>query len=358
MSISADTILKAFPELLQHLDGDLKATATAPCAQETPLSGAIAFVADEANLLSLLKSHVSILVVNEKIAKLAKEKNTGKTLLSSRNSYLAMALVNARFFSLPFVRSAFEQKLIHSTAVVAKSATLAEGVILAPYAVVSENVTIGPGTYVGAHTVIEPHTKIGRDCFLHAHVYVGHSCKLGDRVEIKPNSTIGSDGYGYARDEKNNHYRIPHYGAVIIEDDVHIGASCCIDRGTYDPAVIGAGTKIDNHCHFGHNIRIGKNCLITAGFMSAGSAKIGDNCVFGGRSSVNGHIEITSNCQFGPLSGVTGDITVPGAYAGYPVIPFKDSMKSNVSLQHLPRMRKNLAKVMKHLGLTNEDQAP
>ena len=103
-----------------------------------------------------------------------------------------------------------------------------------------------------------------------------------------------------------------------------------IDRGTFDVSLIGAGTKIDNHCHFGHNVRIGKNCLITAGFRSAGSITVGDNCIFGGGTAVNGKVELTNNVTIAPLSGVTNDILEPGAYGGYPPIPFKDFLKEHL----------------------------
>ena len=107
----------------------------------------------------------------------------------------------------------------------------------------------------------------------------------------------------------------------------------------------------------GHNIKVGKNCLITAGIIVAGSSIIGDNCVFAGRVSVNGHIEITSNCQFGPLTAITNDIREPGVYAGFPPIPIRDFLKSNATLVHLPKMRKNLSRIMKHLGLHDDEKS-
>lgn len=355
MAVQAKTILESYPDLIAHLDGDLLAVAEKPCSQTTPIRGGLAYVADIENLNRLLDSEISVLIVHEKISTQAKEKNQGrKTLLITPNTYLCMALVNKKFFSLPYVRAPFEKINIHPTAVVAATAQLAEGVMLGPYAVISENVKIGRNTYVGAQSVIEPESALGDECFIHPHVYVGHNCRIGHRVEIKPHSTIASDGFGYAHDAKGQHHRIPHYGAVIIEDDVHIGANVNIDRGTFDPAIIGAGTKIDNHCHLGHNIKIGKNCLITAGIIVAGSTTIGDNCVFGGRVTVNGHIEITSGCTIGPLSGVNNNVTEPGVYGGYPLTSFRESLKTVASLVHVPRIRKNLARVMRQLGLKDE----
>jgi len=355
---TAETIIKTYPELVQLLDGDLKTEASAPCSQVEPKPKAIVYVAEEKYLEQLIQSPVSLIVVHDKIAVPAKEKNARKkTLLTTKNTYLAMALINARFFSLEFKRKPFITDMkIHPTAVVAPTAQLADGVILGPHAVISDHVKVGARTYIGAHTVIEPHTQLGEDGYIHPHVYIGHSCRLGNRVEIKPHSVIGSDGFGFAKNAKGSHHHIPHYGPVLIEDDVYIGANVNVDRGTFESAIIGEGTKIDNHCHLGHNCKVGKNCIITAGIIVAGSTTIGSNCVFAGRVSVNGHITICDGCSFGPMSGITNDVTEPGVYAGFPIIPFRDSLKSQASMVHLPRIRKNLTRVMKHLGLTESDK--
>ncbi len=356
LSVSAEKLIECFPTLLAALDGRLSAEAKSPSSQDHPVADSVVFIAEESRLPALLKSPASIIVVHKKIAPQAKLANQGrKTLLESPNTYLAMALVNSRFFALPHLKSNWWGPHVHPTAVLAPSAQIHESAKVGPYCVIAEHSVIGPRTYVGAHTVIEAHTTIGADCFIHPHVYIGHNCQIGDRVEIKPQSTIGSDGFGYAHNEKGEHFRIPHYGAVLIENDVHIGANVNVDRGTFEPAIIGFGTKIDNHCHLGHNVRIGKNCLMTAGFMAAGSATIGDNCVFGGRTSVNGHITISSGCTFGPHSAVTNDVTKPGTYAGFPPIPFRDFLKVQASLEHLPALRKKVAKLLKHLGLSESD---
>jgi UDP-3-O-[3-hydroxymyristoyl] glucosamine N-acyltransferase len=351
-TITVDQILSAYPGLVEWLDGARDAHVEAPCSQVHPVAGGLVFVADPDNLEKLLKSDVSVIVAHQKLSALAKSKNSArKCLLVSKNTYLAMAVINARFFSLPFKRQPLQNA---GVAQISSKARIGHNAIIGPGAVICDDVEIGDHTYIGANCVIEPRTRIGDDCYIHPQVFIGHTCQIGNRVEIKPFSTIGTDGFGYAHDDKGNHYRIPHYGPVIIEDDVHIGANVNIDRGTFDSARIGYGTKIDNHCHFGHNVQIGKNCLITAGMIVAGSTKIGDNCIFGGRTSVSGHIEIVSGCTFGPISGITNDVTKPGVYSGYPIEPFRQFLKSRASIPQLPRIRKNLARVMKHLGLKEE----
>ncbi|MEQ1663960.1 MAG: UDP-3-O-(3-hydroxymyristoyl)glucosamine N-acyltransferase [Bdellovibrionales bacterium] len=358
-SASAMQIVKAFSELVQPLDGVQERKALCASSQDSPKHESIVYIAEEKYLSATLKSQCSIIVVHKKISEKAKELNNGqKTLLVTSNTYLAMALINARFFSLNFKKKPFgDGPLIHSTAVLDKTVELGADVVIGPGAVLSKNVKIGARTYIGANTVIEAHTRIGEDCYIHAQVQIGHTCVIGNRVEIKSHSVIGSDGFGFAHDNVGKHYHIPHYGSIIVEDDVYIGANVNIDRGTFDSAIVGSGTKIDNHCHFGHNCKIGKNCIITAGIIVAGSSTIGSNCVFAGRVSVNGHISICDNCSFGPLSAITNDVLKPGIYAGYPIIPIRDSLKVQASLEHLPMIRKNLSRVLKHLGLNKEDGA-
>lgn len=354
MAVSAEKILSDFSDLIQHVSGPLDVKANSTSSQTECLDESIVFIGDKGQLERALKSKASILVANEKWSEDFPKNLTDKALLSSKNTYLAMALVNSKYFGLPFLRQPFEKDLIDRRAQIHPSVELGKNVIVGPGAVILQNVKIGSNSYIGANVVIEPNVVIGEEAYLHPQVYVGHSTSIGNRVEIKPNSTIGSDGYGYAHDDKGNHYKIPHYGKLVIEDDVHIGANVSIDRGTFEPARVGRGTKIDNHCHFGHNTKIGENCLITAGFMSAGSSTIGNNNVFGGRVSVNGHIAICDNVQVGPLSGVVKDITKPGAYMGFPLSPFKEGLKIQSSISKIPELRKNLAKVMSKLGLKKD----
>jgi UDP-3-O-[3-hydroxymyristoyl] glucosamine N-acyltransferase len=186
-------------------------------------------------------------------------------------------------------------------------------------------------------------------------VSISPNCQIGARCEIKSNTAIGSYGFGFARDEQGLNHHVPHYGGVIMGDDVHIGSNCSIDGGTFAPSVIGSGTKIDNQCHVGHNATIGKNVIITAGFIMAGSSTIGDNCVFAGSVCVNGHISIAANCTFAPLTAVSSEITEPGVYGGYPPIPFKEHLKAQASLQNLPKMRRSITRILAHLGLKESE---
>lgn len=356
MAVTAQQILDQHGDLLAALSGPLDRSIEIPCSQENPKHGAIAFLAQPQRLESLLQSELAVLVIDEKLAGQAQAlldatANPGIAVLTTRNTRLAMARINGQYFPLAHVAAPFDGQRIHPSAVIASDCQLGNEVIIGPGAVLHSRVKVGDRSYIGANTVIEARTSIGNDCLIYPQVYIGHCCEIGNRVHIKPQSTIGSDGFGFATNEQGRHTRVPHYGEVIIADDVSIGANVNIDRGTFAPSRVGRGTCIDNHCHFGHNIVIGEDCMITAGLISAGSVTIGDRCTFAGRVSVNGHISIASDCVIGPLSGVNNNVTEPGMYAGYPLIGYKEAIKVQASLISVPKLRRSVNRILRHLGL-------
>jgi UDP-3-O-[3-hydroxymyristoyl] glucosamine N-acyltransferase len=200
---------------------------------------------------------------------------------------------------------------------------------------------------------VETDAVVGEGSHIHANVFIGHGTVIGRNCVIHPMASLGNDGFGYAHDEQFNHYRHVHYGRLVIEDDVHVGACVTIDRGHFVDSVIGYGTKIDNHCHLAHNVRVGRNCLMAGDFMTAGSVTIGNNNVFGGSARVTDHVTVGENMQFAGLAAVSKDIDEPGkAFGGHPLQPVNEYLKTCASVAHLPEIRKNLARVMRKLGIS------
>ncbi len=292
---------------------------------------------------SALACIIAPLKLKDKIESL----NSKKTWLLSPNVDLAAREVKkAVVFPTPY-RAAFSG--IHPTAVIDPTVEIGLGVTIGPHVVIAKNVKIGEGCFIGANAVIEENVTIKSQTTIHPLAYIGHSCEIGHNCEIMPQACIGSEGYGYAHDQRGNHYRIPHTGRVILEDDVHVGASSAIDRGTIEDSHIGQGTKIDNHVHLAHNTVIGKNGLITAHVVVAGSSTIGDNFMVGGNSAINGHIKITDNVSVAGFSGIANDVREPGQYGGYPLVPLKKHLKAKASLVHLPEFRKQMNRVLRKL---------
>lgn len=370
--VSASQIVKKFPDLVIHSLGPLDTSIRGPCSMEAPLQNSICFVGEEKYLETTLNSPVSVLVVKSQLREKIKDSH-GKCILISENIHVAMARINSEFFSPQILPKSFDEHFIHPSCVVSKNARIADDVIIGPNSVISEgvhlasgvriganttlreNVKVGKNTCLGSNTVIEPHALIGENCNIYSQVFIGRHCQIGNHCIIQAQTAVGSEGYGYGTDKKNIHFHKPHYGKVILEDRVEVGAGVFIDRGTFEDSILREGTKIDNYCHLGHNLDLGRNNLITAGFISAGSVKIGDNCVFAGRTSVNGHLKIADNLFVGPLSGVSSGIEKSGQYGGWPLQTYKESIKTLATLRFLTEMKKDLVFIKKKLGLSSED---
>ena len=162
-------------------------------------------------------------------------------------------------------------------------------------------------------------------------------CVLGSRVRLQPGVIVGSDGYGY-NTVNGRHQKIPQLGNVVLEDDVEIGAGCTIDRARFSQTRIGEGTKLDNLVHVGHNVVIGKHCLIVAQVGIAGSTVIGDNVVIGGQAGLSGHLRIGAGAKIGGGAGVTRDLEPGAAVWGTPAIPFLTAQKVGVLQKRIPEL--------------------
>lgn len=352
MAVQVREIVEKFPEILRLERGPGTHTLAALKEPREAAPGDLIFVSTIKHLETAKASAAQAWVVQRKL--LNDVPGSVTVVLSADNVLLAMAKIGQEFFPLKAHRMPIEGPKIAKTAVVSGSAKLGRDVIIGPGAVIGDNCVIGDETVIGANTVIEPGARVGAHCHLHPLVFIGHSCEIGNRCEIHPNTTIGSEGFGYAQDKEINHHRLTHYGRVVLEDDVHIGAGVQIDRGTFLDSRIGRGTKIDNHCHFGHNIQIGRNTLITGGMIVAGSVSIGSYCVIGGRTTVGGHLQIGDKIQIGGLSGITKSVLEPGQYAGFPLQELKHDMRTRASLKLLPDMVKQLREIAKKLGLGDD----
>jgi UDP-3-O-[3-hydroxymyristoyl] glucosamine N-acyltransferase len=213
------------------------------------------------------------------------------------------------------------------------TARLEEGVKLEQGAVVGREAQIGRGTTIAAGAVIGYRVAIGRGGYVGPAASVTHAL-IGDRVILHAGVRIGQDGFGFAMGP-GGHLKVPQIGRVIIQDDVEIGANSCIDRGALKDTVIGEGTKIDNLVQIGHNVVIGRHCVIAGQAGISGSSELGDFVVMGGQSGMVGHIRIGPGAQIGGASHPKEDVAPGARMGGTPAIPLTEWARQLALLKRL-----------------------
>lgn len=224
---------------------------------------------------------------------------------------------------------------VHPSAIVAPGAKIAATASIGPFCVVGEEARIGERTHLQESVSIGRDTVVGDDCRLMPGVRIYAGCRIGRRVRVHANVVIGSDGFGYEF-VSGRHEKVPQVGTVVVEDDVEIGAGAAIDRARFGRTVVGEGTKIDNLVQIGHNVTIGKHCILCGQVGISGSTVIGDYVAFGGQAGVAGHIRIGSGSKIGGQAGVISDLPAGGAFNGNPAIPLMLSHRVAVLQQRLP----------------------
>jgi UDP-3-O-[3-hydroxymyristoyl] glucosamine N-acyltransferase len=218
------------------------------------------------------------------------------------------------------------------------TARLEAGVIVDPLAVIGARAEIGTGTLIGPGAVIGPDVRIGRECAVGAHASILHAL-LGDRVIIHPGVRIGQDGFGFLPSPRG-HQKIPQTRRAIIQDDVEIGANSTIDRGATRDTVIGEGTKIDNLVQIGHNVSIGRHCLIVSQVGISGSVTVGDFAVLAGQVGVADHVTIGEGAVLGARAGVMSNVPAGARWGGFPAESAIDWKRGQAIVRRLVRRSK------------------
>jgi UDP-3-O-[3-hydroxymyristoyl] glucosamine N-acyltransferase len=244
----------------------------------------------------------------------------------------------AREFHAEVLRpqSWFDNAAIAASAVIHPSARLEDAVVVDPLAVIGPDVEIGTGSVIGSGAVIGPGVRIGRNCNVGAGTTIQASL-IGNNVLIHPGCHLGQDGYGFIFFGSEGHVKVPQTGRVLIQNDVEIGAGTTIDRGSLRDTVIGEGTKIDNQVQIGHNVTIGRHCLLAAQIGLAGSLTIGDNVALGAKVGINNHLHIGDGAQVTAMSGVKDDIPPNGRWGGYFAKPTRQWYRELFALERLAR---------------------
>jgi UDP-3-O-[3-hydroxymyristoyl] glucosamine N-acyltransferase len=251
--------------------------------------------------------------------KFANQAPAGTAALVTPEPYRGFAKVLALFYPDALRPKAAAHGAVGAADSIDRSARLEEGVTVEPGAVIWPQASIGRGTTIAAGSVIGYRVYIGRDCYVGPNATLTHAL-VGNRVTIHAGASIGQDGFGFAMG-RAGHQKVPQIGRVVIQDDVEIGANTTIDRGALRDTVIGEGTKIDNLVQIGHNVVIGRHCIIVAQTGISGSAELGDFVALGGQVGVVGHVKIGAGAQIAGSSNVRGNVPPGVRWGGTPAKP-------------------------------------
>ncbi len=224
---------------------------------------------------------------------------------------------------------------VHATAIVHPSAHVGPGTQIDAGAVVGRDVDIGERCHIGPNVVIGDGVLIGDDCRIGANCAISHAL-IGHRVEIETCVTVGSQGFGFVPGPAGLE-RMLQLGRVVIEEGVKIGANCAIDRGATEDTVIGTGSVLDNLVHIGHNVRLGRHCVICGQVGIAGSTVVGDGVMMGGQTGVADHLTIGARAQIAAKSGVMRNVAAGAVMGGFPAMPIKDWHRQTLGIARLSK---------------------
>jgi UDP-3-O-[3-hydroxymyristoyl] glucosamine N-acyltransferase len=294
---------------------------------ESAIPGQITFAVSSKFLPLAKDSKASALIVDEKFPALE------KPTLRTRNPQFAYARAVELLHVLPK-----EKPGIHPTAVIDPSARIGANASIGACVVIGADVEIGENCTLLPQVVIYRGVRIGKNFFAHAHVSIRENCEIGDNVLLHNGVVIGSDGFGFAKDDNGNWYKIPQTGRVVIEDNVEVQANSCIDRASLGETRIGRNTKIDNLSQVAHNCVIAENSMLCAQVGLAGSTEIGKNVILAGQVGVAGHCKIGDGVIVTAQSGTHGDIPAGSMVSGTPAFDHKQWLRSVTAFMKLPEM--------------------
>ena len=315
------------------LEGDGEVTVTRVAGLDSADAASLSFFAAARYSDDALRTQAGAVFVTDVLAASVAHVPARIIVRSPQESMLtAIRLLHV---PVPFVPG------IHDTATLETDATIGVGVSIGARSVIGRGATIGARTRLHAGVTIGDGVTIGADCILYPGVVAYADTQIGDRVQLQAGVILGSDGFGYVfRD--GAHRKVPHVGRCVLESDVEIGANTTIDRGSIGDTVIGAGTKIDNLVQIGHNVRMGKDCLVMAQVGISGSTRIGDGVIIAGQAGLAGHITIGSGARIAGQAGVFGDVPAGETWSGYPARPHRESLRVQAAAHRLPALLKTL----------------
>jgi UDP-3-O-[3-hydroxymyristoyl] glucosamine N-acyltransferase len=334
-------------EISKRLDGSVEGDASVTIQSlsriEDAEEGSLSFLAHNKYLPHLSKTKASAVLVSND---LQLDDAVGTTLIRVKDAYAAFTQL--LIYWSEEKKKQQQQQGIHATAVIDPSVKLGEDVFIGPYVCIGANSTLESGVRIEAHCVIGAHVTIKQNTQLHPRVTVLDETEIGSNCILHAGVVLGSDGFGFAPQEKKAYLKIPQLGKVIIKNNVEIGANTTVDRATLGATLIGEGVKLDNLVQIAHNVEIGAHTVIAAQTGVAGSSKVGSRCVIGGQVGIVGHLTLGDGVQIQGQTGVIKNIPDGGVVQGTPAIDYKSFYKSYALFKRLPTLESRLAQLEKN----------
>ena len=329
-------------EIVKRLGGTLKGDGSVIVSQVGSLSsavvGQISFLVNPKLREQLQATRASAVIVAP-----AFEDETTLPRIVHRNPYAYYARVVA-LLNPGDGRPAGVHPSAVLLSVVPQSARVGENVVIGKDVCIGENVTLYPGCVIGDGVAL------GDDSLLYPNVVVYRDCSIGKRAIVQAGAIIGSDGFGFAK-EDDRWLKIPQIGRVVIGDDVEIGANTSIDRGALDDTVIGDGVKLDNQIQIAHNVRIGEHTAMAGCVGVAGSTTIGRRCTVGGAGMIIGHLTIGDDVHVSAGTMITKNLKKPGQYTGvFPFAMHADWLHDAAQLKRLAKLVERVSELEKKLA--------
>ncbi len=327
-------------------DGDVEINAAAGLDQAQP--GDVTFLSNPKYTNKLATTRASAIFLT---ADATVDRND-IAVLRARDPYLAFTRALVVFHPRP----AFEAG-IDPAAVIDLSAKTGSGTFVGPRSVIGPNVTIGDRVRIHPNVTIYENSTIDDDCEIHSGVAIRANTAIGKRVIIHNNAVIGSDGFGFAKDEDKHWLKIPQVGRVVIEDDVEIGANSTIDRASTGETRIKRGAKIDNLVQIGHSCIVGEDALLCAQVGVAGSSRIGDRVILTGQVGIGGHITVGDDAILYPQSGVPNDVAPGEILVGTPAFEVSAFWRAVAVFKKLGEIPKRIRALEKRLDAVEKPQS-
>lgn len=294
---------------------------------EEARAGQLTFVANPKYAADAKTTSASAVIVGEDFPPIE------TATLRSKNPYLTFAHAIELFYEPPKYAPG-----VHPSAVIDPSAKIGRDAHIGAYVVIADGVQVGDNCVLLPHVVIYRGAKIGDNFFAHAHAVVREDCRVGNNVILQNGVVVGSDGFGFAKDNSGHWYKILQSGPAIVGDNVEIQANSCIDRASVGETYIASGVKVDNLVQVGHGSRVEEDTLLCAQVGLAGSTEIGKNAILAGQVGVAGHCRVGDNVVITAQSGTHGDIPAGSMISGSPGFDHKQWLRATAIFAKLPEL--------------------